>query len=429
MKLYRFTLFISSLLVLNNLYAQTIDCTGLPQWSAASIYGNNPDPTSTTTPKAVIPDRIVYQGVAYHSNFWTQNNNPATYNNTVYGFGQPWTIDGTCSAGTVEGFGKAGSTDSWDLAGNSITQGQFIGTTNNDTLVFKANNIPGLYVNPLMGSVSVGKAVYPNYYKFEVNGGLSAFSGPNQALQNNLLVVYSGNQNTAKYRAGYRHYVGFAHGLYPSGEEYAALNAYEYNANTTAGAGKHMLIQNTNEGNLGVGLYAAAPSHKLSVNGNAAIDGSDLVLGRLDGRAQGTILFNRALVHNNTGDALVINYNGDFEGGVQVQGKGLVAKQICVNLTMAWCDYVFEENYKLMPLKELKTFINKYKHLPEIPSAQEMEKEGLNVNNLLTLQMKKIEELSLYAIEQDAKIKAQEIKVQDLEERLKQLEELVVKTR
>jgi|GEM_PF-5022426 len=392
-----------SFLFLSSLKAQ--DCTGVAQWSATATY-------------ATAGLKVVHLGTLYHANFWTSNQTPAS-NSGGAGSGQPWTSEGTCLAGTDGTAGTGSTSTDWSVAGNTVADGNFLGTINNKALIFKANNFEGLYINPEKGSVSVGKAAYPSYYKFEVNEGLTAFSGPNQANQNNLMVLYSGNKGTAKYAQGFRHYTGFSHALYPTGEEYAIINAFEYNATSGVGAGKHMLIQNTSEGNLGIGVYTTPPSHKLSVRGNVAIDGSELVLGRYDGRSQGTLLNNRALVHASD-DALVLNWDGDFEGGVIVAGKGLIAKQICVNLTLGWCDYVFEEQYKLMPLKELKTFIYKYHHLPEIPSAKEMEKDGLNLNNIVTLQMKKIEELTLYTIAQDQKLEA-------MEDRLKKLEELLLK--
>ncbi len=400
----RIFFFIFSLAAMPSLHAQ--DCTGVAEWSASVTY-------------ATVNTKVVHLGVLYRSNFWTNNQDPLT-NNGADGSGLPWTSEGTCLVGTDGGTGGTGSTGSssgWSLTGNTAVDGDFVGTTNNKALVLKANNHEGLFVNPETGSVSIGRAVYPSYYKFEVNEGLTAFSGPNQANQNNLMVLYSGNKSTAKYSQGFRHYIGFSHALYPTGVEYAIMNAFEYNATSGIGAGKHMLIQNTPEGNLGIGVYNNPPSHKLSVNGSAAIDGSDFALGRLDGRSQGTKTTNRALVHG-TQDELWINYDGDFEGGVKIGGKGLMAKQICVNLTLAWCDYVFEEDYKLMPLKELKSFITQYHRLPEIPSAKELEQEGLNLNNMVTLQMKKIEELTLYTIAQDQKI-------EDLEERLKKLEQLM----
>jgi len=77
-----------------------------------------------------------------------------------------------------------------------------------------------------------------------------------------------------------------------------------------------------------------------------------------------------------------------------------------------WPDYVFEEGYKLRPLAEVEQFIKANKHLPEVPSAQHMEADGLSLGEMNKLMMKKIEELTLHLIQQDIKIKALEKQIE-----------------
>ncbi|MEO6404397.1 MAG: hypothetical protein ABIY51_15615 [Ferruginibacter sp.] len=64
-----------------------------------------------------------------------------------------------------------------------------------------------------------------------------------------------------------------------------------------------------------------------------------------------------------------------------------------------WADYVFAENYKLSPLDEVENFINQNKHLPNIPSAKEVEEKGLSLGDMQKRMMEKVEELTLYVIE------------------------------
>ncbi len=93
---------------------------------------------------------------------------------------------------------------------------------------------------------------------------------------------------------------------------------------------------------------------------------------------------------------------------LQLDNSGLLyAREIKVDL-VAWPDYVFEENYDLMPLSILEAFINKNKHLPNVPNANTVETEGLNLAEINKIMMEKIEELTLYIIEQDKRIKALE---------------------
>jgi uncharacterized coiled-coil protein SlyX len=68
--------------------------------------------------------------------------------------------------------------------------------------------------------------------------------------------------------------------------------------------------------------------------------------------------------------------------------------------TNNWPDYVFKPTYKLPSLLEVKTYIEKNKHLQEMPSEQEVAKNGINLGEIVKLQTKKIEELTLYLIEQ-----------------------------
>jgi hypothetical protein len=72
--------------------------------------------------------------------------------------------------------------------------------------------------------------------------------------------------------------------------------------------------------------------------------------------------------------------------------------------TVIWPDYVFKKNYKLRSLTETEKFIAENGHLPEIPAASAIEKNGVSIGEMLTLQMKKIKELTLYIIEQQKKI-------------------------
>jgi hypothetical protein len=90
-------------------------------------------------------------------------------------------------------------------------------------------------------------------------------------------------------------------------------------------------------------------------------------------------------------------------GNAALQGK-FEAKEIKVTLTPT-ADFVFEDDYNLPKLEEVEKHIKEKKHLPEIASAKEMEKEGVNVGEFQIKLLQKIEELTLYTIEQDKRIK------------------------
>ncbi|MGI8952508.1 MAG: hypothetical protein ACR2FN_13100 [Chitinophagaceae bacterium] len=83
-------------------------------------------------------------------------------------------------------------------------------------------------------------------------------------------------------------------------------------------------------------------------------------------------------------------YKLDVNGSVR-------ANKIVVNTTGA--DFVFESGYKLSSLQSVELFIDKYKHLPGIASAKQMQNDGLNVGEMNTKLLQKVEELTLYVIQ------------------------------
>ncbi len=85
------------------------------------------------------------------------------------------------------------------------------------------------------------------------------------------------------------------------------------------------------------------------------------------------------------------------------------AKEILVSVSDG-ADFVFGEDYQLRPLNEVNAFIQENKHLPEIQSAADMQQNGVSVNNFQIQLLQKIEELTLYIIQQDQQI--QELKQQ-----------------
>ena len=82
---------------------------------------------------------------------------------------------------------------------------------------------------------------------------------------------------------------------------------------------------------------------------------------------------------------------------VRVNGK-LFAKEVEVALNV-WSDFVFYDGYNLRTLNELESFIRKNKHLPDVPSEEEVIKDGVNLGEMDAILLQKIEELTLYVIE------------------------------
>lgn len=88
-----------------------------------------------------------------------------------------------------------------------------------------------------------------------------------------------------------------------------------------------------------------------------------------------------------------------------VDGK-IICEELQVLLKADWPDYVFEEKYHLMPLAELRDYLNEHKHLPGIPTAAEVSEEGIAVGEMQKMMMEKIEELTLYMLELEKEVNA-----------------------
>lgn len=93
----------------------------------------------------------------------------------------------------------------------------------------------------------------------------------------------------------------------------------------------------------------------------------------------------------------------------------IIAEKVKVKQYSSWPDYVFEKEYEIPSLEEVEAFIKKNKHLPGVPAAAVVEKEGLDLGDSQAILLKKIEELTLYIIEQNKKIEEQNKKIRKLE--------------
>ncbi|MBN8878877.1 MAG: hypothetical protein J0I32_15115 [Sphingobacteriales bacterium] len=107
--------------------------------------------------------------------------------------------------------------------------------------------------------------------------------------------------------------------------------------------------------------------------------------------------------------------------------KGIRTRKVKVDIS-SWPDYVFDEQYKLQDLAELEMYVRKNKHLPEVPSAQEVEREGVNLGDNQAILLKKIEELTLHLIEMNQRVIEMDKRVQQLESENKILKEEIKKS-
>lgn len=128
-------------------------------------------------------------------------------------------------------------------------------------------------------------------------------------------------------------------------------------------------------------------------------------------------------INDNIGAILTAYNNGkvvigrgvkyDNEGFSLYVGNGIRTERVKVDVASShgWADYVFEKDYELIKLSDLKNYILKNKHLPEVPTKEEALRDGVELLEFNILLLKKIEELTLYTIQQEERIIKLEEKV------------------
>ncbi len=94
-----------------------------------------------------------------------------------------------------------------------------------------------------------------------------------------------------------------------------------------------------------------------------------------------------------------IGTTGTAAGYMLNVGGKVICEELKVQLEGNWPDYVFEKKYELMPLDRLETFIKINKHLPKIPKATEVNRDGIEIGEMQRLLTEKIEELTLYILD------------------------------
>jgi hypothetical protein len=257
-----------------------------------------------------------------------------------------------------------------------------------------------------------GTTITPRHY-FSQNGnmGIGGFSGPGVPLgrldvigsgttsaTNTFLLRNSNLDTVLRMRDDGRMGIGYNGASYGRTMNLGGSGINFYTANeagfggaifptdtslvmwSNSGANNYLILQ-PSWGNTGIGTYS--PNAKLHINGTQLIGG--------------------------TTDRIATGYS------LSVKGK-IIAEEVKVQLYASWPDYVFGKNYKLLPLDELEESINKNKHLPNIPSAAEVEKDGISLGDMNKRLMEKVEELTLYIIDLNKKNNALAEKVQKLEE-------------
>lgn len=247
--------------------------------------------------------------------------------------------------------------------------------------------------------------------------GLTANDGAVIRLSDNNLVIQ--NQESGSFSLssnGAMNFIGGGTGLYllnsksffGSSSLTAGLNYGSVNIQPTADNG--LFVRTTSTGKYALGLKVSSDADNI-IEGYGS--GVTTKVFTVQGTGSTTI---SATGISATGNVFLVN-GGTNRKLLQLTNDGILrARQIIVDQE-AWADYVFKPNYDLLSLDQVKNYISINGHLPNIPSAEEISKNGINLAEMDTKLMEKIEELTLYILQQEERMKALEQKIEGLEKK------------
>ncbi|MVM35777.1 hypothetical protein GO755_37525 [Spirosoma sp. HMF4905] len=165
-------------------------------------------------------------------------------------------------------------------------------------------------------------------------------------------------------------------------------NATAIGANARVLSSNAMVLGN----NVNVGIGTSTPQNRLELT--AGTDGrSGLRLTNMTANSQPS--------DATAGKFLTVNDKGDVTLAARLSALAMHVQPVSER---QWADYVFAPTYKLQSLAEVEQYVQQNKHLPDMPSASEMVKEGVDLTKLLATLVKKNEELTLHLIEQQKRI-------------------------
>lgn len=298
---------------------------------------------------------------------------------------QIWYLNNTASeAGSISittPGGYPGITFFTDSSGNYINRFNIL--NEGDYFGMGYNNISTTLSINQFGEVGIGTTTPAG--NLQVMNSLAGFDGSN--------IIYLTNDNTSYGRTN----------LILTGRLSNANDAWSFGSQA-----RNSIVFNVNSAAVGANIGAIGTEYY-----SIQLEGNSKSLGFLSSQ-------------NGASPNMVLLQNGNIGvGTTSPQSKlavnGTITGQEVKVTQTGWSDFVFDSAYRLPRLSNITNYIKTYHHLPDIPSAEQIENKGLNLGNMEKKQMQKIEELTLYQINADKRITQLEKELSELKEEVEQL--------
>lgn len=324
----------------------------------------------------------------------------------------------------------SGDGTEWNTNGNTCDTNAFIGTINQTDLRFRTNNLEHMR---LTNEGRFGIGVSNPLEKFELDGNMKLsgnviFSDYADAIDTTDKVLFVDKNGTTQTKS----LTSITQNIYSVdcfiGKEdngFGGSTLITLPSWASSIANNRQVLYTGLNCPTWVGIGTNDPVTRLDVRGDIRAD-KGIGLGDVATPQAGFHLQNYFGSGNNPYfDYLIIVQDENGEKVLQLNNDGLLrAREIKVDEDV-WPDYVFDPSYKLMPIYDLKIYIEKNGHLPNVPSAKEVEIDGVNLGETARITMEKVEELTLYTIDQQEQLDDQKAAIDALEKMLEEQRKLI----
>lgn len=354
----------------------------------------------------------------------------------------------TNGSGTLSWQTPTTSATAWQLAGNSGASSPFLGTTDNYPLDVRTNGELRMKIQSDGITFLYGSKISLGYYtpveKLQVSGN-AIFIKEGYPPNIDCPFIKGGHGYSGKTGPEYTWYNDSLTGIYHPGYKEIGI---------TAGGNGAIRIDST--GHVGIGTYHSSSTFHVASSGTSDLKTASFtnfnhnifIVPLLSNYSYDSLsvlgdqgIFWSDNSGTNTSSGFVLAPYCNKNNGIRITADGNVgigtpliynprnyklavngfigAKEIYVeNTSTTWPDYVFSNDYNLPSLNEVEKFVNQNKHLPDVPSAAEVAEKGQAVGEMNAVLLKKVEELTLYIIEQNKRMDEQQRKIQELESKI-----------